>query len=294
MRAAIATASMHAATFAVAGEPLAGSPPAASLAATPAAPRITTSAAPATTAPSPARPLVPPLAPPFAPVRTANDSFPAAAIESAARAALNDALAAIAAARNATVRVAIAPFDARRTVLPCAAMSGFIPPGARLSGRTLVGVRCTAGASWQLFVPAEVRVTAPAWRAAAALKPGRVLTESDLVPAPAELGHADLELGGDARGIALIPATGVAPIGRTVARAVASGAALAGADLLDDARMNAGDTVRVVYEGDGFAIASEGRLVGAAGAGKAAQVRLASGTIVRGIARADRAVVLAR
>jgi flagellar basal body P-ring formation protein FlgA len=56
---------------------------------------------------------------------------------------------------------------------------------------------------------------------------------------------------------------------------------------------NAGDTVRVTAVGTGFSISGEGQALGPGTAGRNAQVRLAGGRIVTGIATGDRRVEVA-
>src|SRR4051794_3646230 len=46
----------------------------------------------------------------------------------------------------------------RLQLAPCAEMEPFVPPGARLWGRTTLGVRCVSGATWQAFLPVHVRI----------------------------------------------------------------------------------------------------------------------------------------
>ena len=219
-------------------------------------------------------------------------------IESVGRDTLLEALAPALAARGATATVNIPPADARRALAPCTQYVGFVPPGARLVGKTVVGVRCVDGANWQTFVAADVRVDAPVWQVARPLRAGEPLVAGDVVLATAVLAPADIEValgsGSRARGLASIDGRTPAPLGRTVQRPVGAGRALAAADLREDGRVNAGEAVRVVYLGDGFSVSSEGRTVGAADPGSNVQIRLASGTVVNGTLRGDHRVELAR
>ncbi len=226
-----------------------------------------------------------------------------ATIESVARDALLDALAPALTVRGATALASIAPPDARRAPAPCGQFIGFVPPGARLVGKTLVGVRCADGTSWQTFVSADVRIEAPVWQATRALRAGEPLMNGDVVVANATLTIADVDTalavargsGASAmRGLASLDGRNAAPFGRTVQRPVGAGRALAAADLRDEGRVNAGETVRVVYRGDGFSVAAEGRTVAPADPGSNVQIRLASGAVVSGMLRGDREVELPR
>lgn len=213
--------------------------------------------------------------------------------EAAGRDALLEALAPSLAARGATATVQVTPLDPRRALAHCARVVGYLPPGARLAGRTSVGIRCVDGANWQTLLSADVRIEAPVWQAVRPLRPGDTIGSADVVRAVAALTTADLDAA-RSRGMASIDGRQPAPIGRVAQRAVPGGRALAAGDLRDDGRINAGDAVRVVYQGAGFTVSSEGRSVGAADTGANVVIRLASGALVNGIVRADHRVDLPR
>ncbi len=139
------------------------------------------------------------------------------------------------------------------------------------------------------------------WQATHALRAGEPLMNGDVVLANATLTLADLDAaaaiargaGPSAmRGLASLDGRNAAPLGRTIQRPVGAGRPLAAADLREEGRVNAGESVRVVYRGEGFSVASEGRTVGAADPGSNVQIRLASGSVVSGTLRADREVEL--
>lgn len=221
--------------------------------------------------------------------------------ETVAKETLIDALAPALDARNATATVTIGPPDARRAPAPCTRFTGFLPPGARLSGRTMVGVRCLDGASWQTFVPAEVRVEGVVWQATRALRAGEPLGAGDVASAMAVLGASDVDAavrsaagGTTARTLASLDGRLPAPFGRILQRPVGAGRALSASDVRDEGRIGAGEPVRVVYRGDGFAVSSEGHATGAADPGSTVSIRLASGAVVAGTLRADHLVELPR
>jgi flagellar basal body P-ring formation protein FlgA len=219
--------------------------------------------------------------------------------ESVARDTVLEALSPALAARGATVRVDVATADAHRVAAPCARMVGFIPPGARLVGKTLVGVKCLDGASWQTFVALDVHIEAPVWQAVRVLRPGEPLAAADLASTMAPLTTQDLDAASGrgntlSRGFASLDGRQPPPVGRTLQRQVAPGHALVATDIREEGRVNAGESVRVVYQGEGFAISTEGRTVAPADPGASVQIRLASGSVVSGTLRADRQVEMAR
>lgn len=217
--------------------------------------------------------------------------------ESVAKETLLDALAPALAARGASASVTVSPPDARRALAPCNQFTGFLPPGAKLSGRTLVGVRCLDGSSWQTFIAAEVRVEGTVWQSTRALRAGEPLGAGDVIPIRAVLGAPDLDASGRSptnRSLASLDGRVPAPLGRIVQRPVAMGRALSASDVRDEGRIGAGDPVRVIYRGDGFAVSSEGHATGAADPGSTVSIRLASGAVVAGTLRADHLVELPR
>lgn len=232
----------------------------------------------------------------------------AATPESVARETLLEALAPALAVRGATAVVTVSPPDARRTLEPCNQMTGFLPPGVRLAGKTTVGVRCVDGAAWQTFLAANVRVEASTWQATRALRAGETFADGDLVQVVATLTAPDLDAAAslaragsaagkpavNVRGLASLDGRQPAPIGRVALRSVSLGRALTAADVRDEGRINPGDAVRVVYIGDGFSITSEGHSVGAADPGSTVMIRLAGGALVNGTLRADHRVELPR
>ena len=152
---------------------------------------------------------------------------------------------------------------------------------------------------------AEVRVEASVWQATRALRAGEPLGNGDVSLASAVLTAPDMEAAAAlsraapsgqgivaSRGFASLDGRLPAPIGRIVQRPVAMGRALTASDVRDEGRINPGDPVRVVYRGDGFAVASDGHATGAADPGATVSIRLASGALVNGTLRADHLVEL--
>ena len=62
-----------------------------------------------------------------------------------------------------------------------------MPNGARLWGRTTVGVRCTSGHPWTVWLQAKVSVHATYYVAARAMMPGEVVSEADMVSRDGDL-----------------------------------------------------------------------------------------------------------
>ena len=82
-------------------------------------------------------------------------------------------------------------------------------------------------------------------------------------------------------------------VGRTLRRSLAAGDALRLGDLTLRQLFNTGDTVRIIGNGPGYAVSSEGQAMGPGLEGQAARVRTDSGRIITGIATAERRVEVA-
>lgn len=173
------------------------------------------------------------------------------------------------------VEISISPLDERLKLAPCASLEPFVPKGTRLWGKAMLGMRCVEGASWSVLLPAEIRVFAPALVAARMLPAGQPIKAADVrleeidITREAQPAISDLESLTD----------------MTLARALAAGQAIRKDYLRPKPAVKAGDSVKLVYKGEGFQISSEGRAVSTAAAGLPVRVQVSGGRIVNGIAQ---------
>lgn len=206
----------------------------------------------------------------------AAQGLPAAAPQQAEALARQAALAL--APAGARIEAAAGSADPRLRLAPCDETEAFLPPGQRPWGRTRVGLRCRAGATWSITLPVTVKVFAPAPVAAQALPAGTVLDATLLKRA--EIDWAALASPVQPRADALE--------GRTLARPLAAGDAVTAADLRVRQWFAAGDTVRVVALGPGFAISAEGQALTPGLEGQTARVKTENGRVVSGVPDGDR------
>lgn len=178
--------------------------------------------------------------------------------------------------------VAVGKLDTRLQLAPCPSPAAFLPPGQRLWGRSLVGVQCFSPVSWKVLVPVEVRVSLPVLVTTRTLSPGQPLRGDDF-----QLETRDVTQAG-----ASVLTESSAALEMTVTRIVQAREILRADMLRAPQAVAAGETVRVQYAGPGFVIRSEGRAVGSALAGQIVQVRMASGQLLSGTARAGGVVEL--
>ncbi len=175
------------------------------------------------------------------------------------------------------------PADPRLQLAPCAQTQAFLLAGAPAWGKSRVGLRCVKGpVAWQVFVPVTVQVWAPAAVSTAALPAGARLDESQFTQAEVDWAAA-----------ATPPHALPADLSeRVLARPLAAGQPVRSTDLRTRQFFAAGDTVRLVAQGPGFAASSEGQAMQPGVEGQPVRVRTDSGRVVLGTASGPRRVEL--
>ncbi len=171
--------------------------------------------------------------------------------------------------------ISVGAIDPRLNLPACPAPEAFLPPGSRAWGRTTVGVRCTAPASWTIYVSATVRVHGEYIVAAAPLAQGQTIGPNDVRKMKGDL--TSLPAG------AIMDASQA--IGRTLAISTPAGAALRQDTLRAQQAIQQGQTVRLMSSGPGFRVSAEAKALTNANEGQVAQARTASGQVVSGVAR---------
>ncbi len=187
-------------------------------------------------------------------------------------------------AKAPRVEVVIGRVDAQMRLAPCQQVAPYLPAGMRPLGHTRIGLRCLQGPTrWNVTVPVDIRLWARSLVAATVLPVGTKLEAKHLVEAEVDLA--------DRNDPAIMLAT--AAVGRTLARNLAAGAALRQGDLRMRQYFIAGDTVRIVAVGAGYAVSSEGQALGPGLEGQSAKVRTESGRVITGIAAGERRLEVA-
>jgi flagella basal body P-ring formation protein FlgA len=133
-----------------------------------------------------------------------------------------------------------------------------------------------------VFVPVTVRVFGPALVAARPLAAGHAIAAADLAT-------AEVDWTREPQGVL----TDVGQLdGRVAARPIAAGQPIPLAALRVPQALVAGDQVRVIGRGTGFSVTAQAVAMAAAQDGQPVRVRLESGRILTGTARAGRIVDL--
>jgi flagella basal body P-ring formation protein FlgA len=171
------------------------------------------------------------------------------------------------------VAVAAAPVDPRTRLGRCESLQPFLAPGAKLWGTANVGLRCLKPESWTVYIPVTVKVTGDVVVTAGPVRRGQVLGPVDV-----RLERADLtQLPAD---VLTEPQMAV---GKSANVALPAGFTLREDMLRAPLAVTAGQRVRILFQGEGFSVSSEGRALGNASIGKPVQVRAASGKVMSGV-----------
>ncbi len=180
---------------------------------------------------------------------------------------------------KATIRV-----KPPRAALPaCSALDAFQPAGSRGIGKVTVGIRCLAPSQWTVYLSAQVRVI------------GRYAVTRQPLPANHILAAADVDLReGDLGELpADVVADASAMLGYRTLSGLAAGAPLRHAMLRPPLAVQQGQTTRLVLNGPGFSVQSEGQALANAGRGDRVRVKTRSGQVVSGVAHDGQQVIVA-
>lgn len=179
------------------------------------------------------------------------------------------------------VEVVLGQLDPRLKLAPCDKVKVYLPEGVRLWGKSRVGLRCEQGpVRWNVAWPVTVKIWGQALVPVVPLRPGAVVTPSDIRVAEVDLAAAASP--------AVLQAKEV--VGRSVIRNIPAGQSLRQDDIKARRWFAAGDPVRLLVKGAGFSVASEGVALTAGDEGQCARVRLEGGRIVCGDPVAQRQV----
>lgn len=185
----------------------------------------------------------------------------------------------------AGARIVVLPgtADARLQLAPCAQSQAFLLSGAAAWGKSRVGLRCVQGAvAWQVFLPLTIQVWAPAAVTTVPLPAGARLDAS-------QLAQAEVDWAAAATAPHALPAD---LLDRVLTRPLNAGQPVRSADLRARQFFGAGDTVRLVASGAGFAVSGEGQALSPGLEGQPVRVRTETGRVVIGTAAGPRRVEL--
>lgn len=178
------------------------------------------------------------------------------------------------------VAYTVGALDPQLALPACQTVETFVPAGARLWGNANLGVRCTTPAPWTIYLPVEVHVWSGVVHTARAIPQGQPISDADLGVQQADLTRLPAGVVTDAR----------AAVGKTLVTSLPQGQPLRSDLLRAPNVIQQGQPVKLLVRGRGFSVTGEGRALTAATDGQLVQVRVQSGLVVSGLARAGATV----
>jgi flagellar basal body P-ring formation protein FlgA len=175
------------------------------------------------------------------------------------------------------IKVTAGAIDPNLTLAACLTPEVFFPPGSRAWGQTSVGVQCDAPVRWKIYVQANVSIKAQYLVASHPLATGHTITKQDIAFAEGDLTDLPAGVMTDASQI----------IGQTVRTTMMAGTVVRQDMLKQALAVQQGQTVVLTTVGAGFQINAEGKALKNANQGDVVPVKVQSGQVVNGIARAD-------
>lgn len=164
----------------------------------------------------------------------------------------------------------------------CSALEAFQPQGTRSVGKTTVGVSCLAPSRWTVYLPAQVQVIGPYVVTRQPLRANHVLTEADLTLREGDLGSLPADVATDAEAL----------LGYRAVSGLAAGAPLRSALVRPPLVVQQGQPTRLVMNGPGFSVQSEGQALANGSRGDRVRVKTRSGQVVSGIAQDGQQVLV--
>ncbi len=172
------------------------------------------------------------------------------------------------------MEIKVGALDSRLRLAPCGNVEPYLPPGSRLWGRTRVGLRCVDGQSrWNVSLPVTVNAYGNAWILKAPVAAGAVLTQDNV--AEAEVNWAE-EVSPVVKDRALW-------VGQVATRQLLAGQTLRQNMVRPTQVFQAGAPIRVIAQGPGFQVSSEGQALSAGVIGQTARVRMENGKVSAGV-----------
>lgn len=173
--------------------------------------------------------------------------------------------------------ISVTRVDPRLKLAKCDRMEAFASPGSKLWGRVSIGVRCDAPTTWSLYIPVHIKVTADVLVAAHPIGSNKAIQADDV-----QLQKKDVTSNAGSVLTSLDQA-----IGKYTVSNIQTGTIVRSEMLRAPLAILQGQQVKLVAQGAGFKITSEGYAMGSAAAGQVVSVKTRSGQIIKGIARGE-------
>ncbi|MDD2700508.1 MAG: flagellar basal body P-ring formation chaperone FlgA [Sideroxydans sp.] len=166
------------------------------------------------------------------------------------------------------VNINVTPIDSRLKLAPCDKLHAFLPAGAKLIGKTSIGVRCDANPGWSVFLQTDIKVTVDLLVASRPMPQGTILKPADFGLQRGELSRP---------GLLTDPEQA---IGKTLKYSIGAGQVLRQDMLRPPLLIRQGQTVTLRARGNGFVVSQEGQALNNAGKDEIVRVRTANSQVI--------------
>lgn len=173
------------------------------------------------------------------------------------------------------VKVTTSEVDKRLNLPACDNLNPYLPPGSKPWGKVTLAIRCISPSPWQVYVQANVQVTADYYVATSSLAQGKILTLADMSKVRGDISKLP-------PGVITNPEQA---LGKTMQISLASGGILRSDAMKNPAVVQQGQSVRVVSSGPGFQVATDAIALNNASDGQVAKAKTSSGQTISGIAK---------
>jgi flagella basal body P-ring formation protein FlgA len=175
---------------------------------------------------------------------------------------------------NLRMQAEVGALDSRLRLAACGNVEPHLPVGARLWGRSRVGLRCVDGVSrWNITLPLVVRATGTAWVMRGHVAAGAMVTEADVMESEVDW----------AEDVSPVLVDRTLWVGQTATRLLSTGQTLRQGMVKPAQVFQAGASVRVLAQGPGFQVSSQAQALSAGVVGQLARVRMDNGRVASGV-----------
>jgi len=173
--------------------------------------------------------------------------------------------------------ISVTRIDQRLKLARCDKLETYLPSGGRLWGHSSIGVRCASPSAWSLYVPVLIKVSANVLVTARPVASGQAVQAEDV---QTQLKDVTAYAGS-------VLTTPEQAVGRNAMSHITAGTVLRSEMLRSPLVVLQGQQVKLVAQGAGFKVSSEGLAMGNAAAGQLVSVKTRSGQIIKGVAKGE-------
>ena len=163
--------------------------------------------------------------------------------------------------------------------ITCSDPQVFLPQGAKLRGRTVVGINCSDEKK-PSYATIDIKINRIVLVPTHRLDDHYQIRREDLIEKKVDVSNFQYELLTDYSQI----------VGKSTKRPMMSGLPIKIGDLQSNDAVTPGEIVNVLYVGQGFKVTTQGKVINAGDLGQNVQVRIVSGQVVNGIVKAQKIV----